>query len=188
MSVGVMLDRVESHEAAGAFTPIEALAGQTAEWRRRSFASRDYDLVLGDHRFATMHFMGTFRRWAELRSADGAWEIRRRGFWRAGLAIHRLGHDQPLAMLERSLMGDGTLQFETGPRYQWRRASLWRGRYELASDAGRTLLGIRGTTFRSRRSMMVDYAADAARSRDLAVLAGVACYMRLLIAARSHAH
>ncbi len=182
----VTLDRVESHEAAGAFSPIEALAGQTAEWRRRSFASRDYDLVLGDRVFATLRMMGALRRWAELRAADGAWEMRRRGFWMSGLAIHRAGHDQPLAELERTLMGHGTLQFATGARYQWQRVSLWRGRYELATDSGRTLLGIRGTTFRSRRSMMVDFAADAARSRDLAVLAGVACYLRLMIAARSH--
>ena len=183
--MSVMLDRVESHETAAGFAPIEALAGQTAEWRRRSFASRDYDLVLGDRVFATMRFMGALRRWAELRAADGAWEIRRRGFWVSGLAIHRAGHDQPLAELERSLMGRGTLQFATGARYQWQRVSLWRGRYELTTEAGRTVLGIRGTTFRSRRSMMLDLAADAARSPDLTVLAGVACYLRLLVAARS---
>jgi hypothetical protein len=182
----VTLDRVESHEAAGAFAPIGALAGQTAEWRRRSFASRDYDLLLGGRVFATLRIMGALRRWAELRAADGAWEIRRRGFWVPGLAIHRAGNDQPLAELDRTMMGHGTLQFATGARYQWQRVSLWGGRYEMTTDAGRTVLGIRGSTFRSRRSMMLDFASDAAGSRDLTVVAGVACFLRLMIARRAH--
>lgn len=186
MAAGVMLDRVDARTAQSEFAPLEALAGNTAEWRRREFLSRDYDLVLGDRRFATLRFLGALRRTAELRGGDGAWEIRRRGFWAPGLAIHRAGQDQPLAELERTLWGHGTLQFASGARYQWRRISLWGGRYELQSDAGRMLVGIRGSTFHSRQRMMLDVAPEAARSRELTVLAGVVCYMRLMIARRAH--
>jgi len=186
MSVGVMVDRVEKAEARGAFAPIEMLAGNSAEWRRRSILSREYELTVGDRTFAMLRFVGALRRTAELVGSDGAWEIRRRGFWVSGLAIHRAGQDQPLAELERTMWGNGTLQFATGARYHWHRVSLWGGRYELRSDMERPLLSIRGSTFHSRRRMMLDVAAEAASSRELTVLAGVACYLRLMIARRAH--
>jgi len=183
MSVGV-LERATARES-GSFAPIAALAGNTAEWRRRVMFGRDYDLVLGDHMFATLHYAGTLRRWAELRTADGAWEIRRRGFWLSGIAVHRAGNDQPLAELERTVWGNGMLQFTAGPRYSWRRMSLMRSRYAILSDAGKMLLMIRSSTFQRRSRMVLDVTPDAAGLRDLAVLAGVACFVRLLIATHS---
>ena len=183
MAVGV-LDRSAGRET-GAFASIDALAGNPVEWRRRTLFSRDFDLMLGDRVFATLHYAGALRRWAELRSADGAWEIRRRGLWLPGIAIHRAGHDQPLAGLERTIWGRGTLQFASGARYGWRRLSLWRGRYAILSDAGRVLLLVRGSTFPGGSRVRIHVTHDAEDCRDLAVLAGVACYLRLLIAARS---
>jgi len=183
MAAGV-LDQAATRDS-GAFAPIEELAGNTAVWRRRSLFGRDYDLVLGDQVFATLHFVGAFRRWAELRSADGAWELRRRGFWLPGIAVHRAGHDQPLAELERTVWGHGTLQFTAGARYSWRRMSLLRGRYAILSDAGKMLVMMHSSTLHRRSRMVLDVTPDAAGNRDLTVLAGVACFVRLLIAARS---
>ena len=183
MAVGV-LDRTAARDA-GAFTPIAALAGNAAEWRRRTLFGRDFDLVVGNHVLASMHYMGALRRWAELRTADGAWEIRRRGFWVPGVAVHRAGHDQPIAELERTMWGRGTLQFATGARYAWRRMSLLRGRYAILSDSGRVLLLIRGSGLRSGSRVRMHVTLDASECRDLSVLAGIACYLRLLISARS---
>jgi hypothetical protein len=180
MAAVLTLDQVASRERVGAFAPIESLAGATAEWRRQSYLGRDYELTLGGRVYATMRFVGALRRTAEIQGADGGWEIRRRGFWVPGLAIHRAGQDQPLAELERTMWGHGTLQFATGARYHWLRVSLWGGRYEFRSDMDRALMSIRGSTFHSRRRMMIDVASDAARVPDLTVLAGVACYLRLL--------
>ena len=183
MAVGV-LDRAAGRES-GAFAPSDALAGNAAEWRRRTLFGRDYDLMLGDRVFATLHYAGALRRWAELRSPDGAWEIRRRGLWLPGIVVHRAGHDRPLAELERTIWGRGTLQFASGARYTWRRMSLWRGRYAILSDAGRVLLLVRGSTFPGRSRVRIHVTHDAAECGDLSVLAGVACFLRLLIAARS---
>jgi hypothetical protein len=167
-----------------AFAPIARLAGRTAEGRRVRFLGGEYDLTADGRTFARLAFTGAMRRSARLAGADGEWELGRRGFWRPVVFVRRAGHEAALAELERDPWGNGVLQFASGPRYLWRRVSFWRGRYALLSARERALVAIRANPFGSTRRLALECAPQAAESHELTVLAGVALYVRLMIARR----
>jgi len=173
-----------------AFTPLEKFAGHTGTWRRIGLVPRLYELEF-DGQLAARLTVRVGRQTSHLVAAGGAWDIVRPSIWSSALAVLRAGQDAALAEYEPNnwlgflYSGTGTLQFDSGARFAWRKLDFWAGRHAFVDDHGIPLLTMTPRWLMHRRGRELTLAPEAARVTALPVLAGLALRLRL---PGSHAH
>lgn len=171
--------------------PIESFAGRVGTWRRVGFLPGVYVLEFDGRPAARLRLMIPRRRGATLTTAGGSWELARRSFWSAVIEVRRAGQDAAIAEYEPGVWlglayrGRGTLQFDDGTHYEWRRTSFWKSRYEFFDDQGVAVVSVRPRFPAVRRLLEVELGTGAARARHLPELVGLA--FRMLVV-RPHAY
>jgi hypothetical protein len=167
--------------------PVAGLAGRHGEWRRPSLFRREYELVAEGRTFARLRVGRGFRMTARLETHEGQWRIARRGLWRAAVAVTREGQDQPFAELERGWRGNGTLQFENGPRYLWRLTRFWVGEHQFRTESEQVVLTQRPSAIvASLRRVRVEVSPSAEGVRELPVLLGLGGYLQVVTPRHAH--
>jgi hypothetical protein len=161
--------------------PIESFAGRIGIWRRVGFVTRAYVLEFDGRPAARLQLMRPRWRDATLTTAGGAWVLARRAGQDAAIAEY-----EPGTWLGLAYRGSGTLQFDDGTRYAWRRTSFWKSRYVFFDHQDIAVVSVR-PRFRPLRGIVdMELGAGAAGARHLPVLVGLA--FRMLLVPRSHAH
>ena len=100
---------------------IQDFVGKDLIWKRKWF-SRKYELTCDEKLIAQIDWPKAFRAYAVVESAEGQWEIKRRGYWRYKYSIYKKDTEILEATFLRSW--DTILTFSNGTVYRFDRAVL----------------------------------------------------------------
>jgi hypothetical protein len=126
--------------------------GAAWAWRRRSFWNHDADLFAGDRAIASLETTGHWLSPRLGRTANGAWRIRYEGLLARDLVVRDAATDAVVARYRAGWWGQGTVTFERGRTWQWRRVGFWGRRHEWVDGGGLTCVSFargRGLTGRT---------------------------------------
>jgi hypothetical protein len=159
----------------------------TLAWTQPKAFHRRFELVAGDAVIAKLTFETAFGSLATGRTADGAWTLKRVGFFRPSVTVRIAGKEDNIAHYHPRWTGtEGELNFGDGRAYRWRVANFWVTRFELQNSVGEPLITFRqgslegGIAALLKTQALVDV-TDAGRSEpDLALLAVIAWYLIVL--------
>ncbi|TFG86209.1 MAG: hypothetical protein E4H17_04365 [Gemmatimonadales bacterium] len=172
---------------------LQEAIGRELTWKPRSLLSHTHDLVdpqSGDAEpWATLAWRAglLMRAPAEAQSGDGIWHFRRRGFFRENVLVFAPDGTTPVATLKRSWR-HGTLRFEDGREFTWRREAFWRLSWRFEDANGNAVVRLHWRFSLPRSTARVEFESSAAPVGDLALLACLGWYLVLLSHRRAVAH
>jgi hypothetical protein len=156
-------------------------------WVQAGVFSREYHLVLGDERLATLRFAGFTGREANAESAEGHWILRRDGRLSRSVTILDAAGDRAIARFEGHWFGRGRLTFEGGESVDWRSLGFWGLEWGFAREGGDPVVRIRNRFSFLRDKAGVTIERDSQPARELAVMAILGWYLLVRMKRRAAA-
>jgi len=171
---------------------LREAVGRELAWKPRSLFSRTHELVdeSGEGEpYATLVWRpGLLMRGpAEASSADGAWQFRHLGWFRAGVLVLAADGVTRLGTLRRHWRR-GVLRFEDGREFTWRRASFWSPVWRFEDANGTPVVRFRWRFSFPRGSTRVDFESSSESVAELALLVCLGWYLVLDARRRAAAH
>jgi hypothetical protein len=163
----------------------ESLTGELA-WRRRTWLSRDLELMSNERVIARLDYQGVLRARAVAESGDGAWTIARAGMLRYPFVVRDTTSGDEIARFERRWIGRGTLRFASGAEYRWSSRGAFRPTWFWAVSDGDDLMRYR-TVFGWTSRIMLEVEPTAMRLAELPVLVLTGAHLMVMIG-RARAH
>jgi len=153
--------------------PLRECVGRRLEWKQPHLFRRDYELRAGDELVATLEFLRNVGWAARAGTAEGAWILNRKGWFRRQVEVRREGSDVVLATLSRRWRG-GTLEFAGGKTFTWKTLRFWPPETGFLDREDHVLIRIRSrwNPFRAGARVTVERRADALEELPLLVLTG----------------
>jgi hypothetical protein len=153
---------------------IADVGGTVLEWVQPHALKREYELLAGGERIASLRFRSAFGTLATAESAEGCWTFKRVGFWQARVTVRACGSDANLAIFKPNTWSDGgTLEFPDGRRVL-ATTSFWQTRLEFTTEAGELLVRLHPAGL-FRLSVRVEL--GAAHPAGLQWLVMLGCYL-----------
>lgn len=110
-------------------------------WSRVALFPAVYRLLWQEQEIGELSWEGLFSSRAVAVAGNGAWRIRRRGFF--GIAIEDANSGEPVGEMRLHAHG-AELEFVDGRQFPFRRAGLFPPAWRFLDPAGSTLLQVRG--------------------------------------------
>lgn len=150
-------------------------------WRRRSFWNDEADLLAGERPIASLVPTGFWMTPRLGRTANGAWRIRYEGLFARDLTARDAATDAVVARYRAGWWGQGTVTFDRGRTWQWRRVDFLGRRHEWRDGGGLTCVSFtrgRGMSGRTTEVQVGAHMADDPALEPL-VLLGYDLLLRL---------
>ena len=155
-------------------------------WSRPGFFRRELQLEAGSEILATLRWERMLSFDAVGESADGRWAFVRAGSLRGNVLVRDPVTRSVVATFTSTWRGTGTLRFETGAEYAWKREGFWRTRHFWSSSQNECVIAYASRLGWHRRyEMEVDPAAH--RLAQLPVLALLGAYL-VTMSSRKSSH
>jgi hypothetical protein len=162
------------------FSPMQRIADATTEWHGRGLMKRSYELRSETHSFATLEWQSALGSLAHARTLDGAWTLKRTGFFRPRVTVRAMDKETDLAVFQPGWLGDGHVDFPNGKQWSWKCLGFWRARYGFVSDDGTPLIEYHANTFKMPPSAGVVVAQSALGLAELPLLMVLGWYVTIL--------
>lgn len=147
-------------------------------WTQPSARHRRYELRAGDETVATLDWQKSAGSLALATTADGAWTLKRDGFWHPRVTARPAGTETEVARFEAGWTGGGTLRLEGGETFAWKPGGFWQTRWGWHDAAGSVLVGFRQRTSMLKTEGVVEI--EAAAPAPLALLLCLGWYLVVL--------
>jgi len=160
---------------------IVDLIGHELEWRQPHASKRQFELVAGDERIATLEFRSMFGSLAIAESADGVWTFKRVGFFQPSVTIRTAASEAEIAVFRnRTWSAGGTLELPDGRRYP-ANTNFWMSTYEFKNENSEML--VRFTRIRGvlHRAATVEIGSAGATEAELPWLVALGWYLAVMM-------
>ena len=160
--------------------PLSEVTGLPLQWMQPSGLREAYELRTGDDIVAALRFRSRSDSMATAETAEECWTFKRVGFWRTRVTVRCCDAEQELAVFRNNTWkGGGTLELADGRRFL-ASTNTWQSRYEIANEAGDSLLVLDiGGVF--RQSAKVDIQPAALRMTELPLLITLGWYLVVMM-------
>jgi len=157
------------------------MIGRELEWRQPHASRRQFELVAGDDRVATLEFRSMFGSLATAESADGSWTFKRVGFLQPSVTVRAASNEAEIAVFRnRTWSAGGTLELPDGRRWP-ANTNFWMSTYEFKNENSEMLVGftrIRGVI---HRAASVEIGSAAATQAELPWLVALGWYLAVMM-------
>src|SRR5262245_51120332 len=131
--------RHEGFAREGRVKDIRKFVGKEMSWVQPRAMKKDFELQSGDDTIATLRFRSPFGSFATAETADGAWTLKRVGFWNPHLTVRIADTETQVASFKNKTWTDGgTLELANG-RFLRANSNFWNTKYEF-KDANDEML------------------------------------------------
>jgi hypothetical protein len=166
---------------------ISALVDHEITWQQLPGFKSEYELRFGDDLVATMKLPKMLSSAAVFQCEEGSWTIERVGLLSSKTVVRGGNSNAEIAAYTaRAWKGGGTLELTEGRKLELR-TSIWKSTFEWCTDAGESLVFMKGRGF-------LKYYVDVRMNRaalkwpELPWLVALAFYQMIMMRRDSAAH
>ncbi len=153
--------------------------GYEWEWRQPEALRRFHELMSNADAVATLRFEKMFSCLAIGQFGPRSWTFQREGFT-PRITVRELDTGVEATTFTPGMMGEGSVVFASGNRYQMQHLNFWRTGWAFVAADGNRIVELTGHTGVLRQTAKVRVAFDTASNPEAQILTLLMWYARLL--------